>query len=307
MSEIVDYGRFAERLARVMPRWDARDRMTEAEFAAHLADTGPRWELLDRFQREWGYEPSGRPVVWPKGANAGHGEHMRKLGAEPTGAEQDEPAGADLSLPIPRALDEWWELPFNSFSRSPWLYWTNPEYPPRVRPDPSGYGAGPALPEDNPFVGPDEDRRVCVFMAEYEYCNEWGYLAAEAHLADPRVLVGLGEEWTLQDRSISEFFLHLAIERLPASLGWRLETDDDPELVERMRAAFPDMGLQPWRELEQEARCYGGPDVIVRHDTGSGDFPVLLYGRTREAVERAAQTLGIDLSGHVVTGPERRP
>ncbi|SEG80734.1 HEAT repeat-containing protein [Thermomonospora echinospora] len=309
MSKIIDYGRFAERLARVMPRWDERERMPQAEFAAHLADTGPRWELLREFQQEWGYEPPGGAPSWPRWSEDAHKEYLRRLKAEATGEEEDDEfAGVDLALPIPRALDEWWDLPFNSFTYQPRLYWTNPEWPPTVRPDPSGYGVSEGLPEDNPFVGPGEDLRVCVFKAEYQYCNEWGYPAAEAHLADPRVLVSTEDGWVVQSGSISEFFLHLALERLPPHFGWTLEftygdLKEDPGLVERVRAAYPEMGLRPWRELAQEAYTYGAPDAIIRHDVGEGDYPLRVFGRNRAALEQVVRTLGVEPTEEMFSPP----
>ncbi|MFI9306925.1 hypothetical protein [Streptomyces triculaminicus] len=128
-------------------------------------------------------------------------------------------------------------------------------WPPTIRPDPSGYGASDGLPSGNPFVGPGDDRRVCVFMAENQYCNEWGYPAAHAHLADPHVLVsGLDEEhepvWLLQSHSVSEFLLQLAVTRLPADYGYIVEDNKvDPEVVTRLRAHLRPMGFLPWREL----------------------------------------------------------
>jgi hypothetical protein len=79
VGEIIDYGRFAQRLGQVMPRWDDRACMTEAEFAEHLADTGPRWELLRRFQEEWGYEPPGGGPVWPRWSEDEHKAYVRRL------------------------------------------------------------------------------------------------------------------------------------------------------------------------------------------------------------------------------------
>ncbi|WP_242909097.1 hypothetical protein [Actinomadura terrae] len=275
MTEMIDYGRFADRLA--PPR--------------------ARWDLLREFQEEWGYTVPADATPWAKWSENEHQTYIRRLKGEWTGEEDDEFEGVDFSLPIPQAVDEWWELPFNSFTHSPRLYWTNPVYPPTVRPDPSGYGVAEGLPEDNPFVGPDDDLRVCVFKAEYEYCNEWGYLAAEAGQDDPRVLVTVADdEWVPQARSISEFFVQLAVQRLPPSLGWclRLDTADFPgtPVGERLDAAYRPMGFEPWRELGVDTLTYGGPDVIVHHDRAdASDYPVIISARTREALTTAAHTL----------------
>ncbi|GAA4099523.1 WD40 repeat domain-containing protein [Actinomadura miaoliensis] len=309
MTGIVDYGRFAERLRQVMPRWDERTRMSEEEFAEHLADTGPRWELLRQFQEEWGYVPLEDDTVWPRWSEDEHKAYVRRLSGR-TG-DDDRFADVDLTLPIPKALDEWWDLPFNSFTHRPRLYWTNPLWPPTVRPDPTGYGASDGLPEDNPYVGPGGDRRVCVLMAENQYCNEWGYLAAEAGMADPRVFVSVEKGWVEQSRSVSEFFLQLAVERLPEHFGWTLplgEEDfgaDEAEMARRVRERFPELGLLPWRELGARTYAYGAPDAIIRYNAGEyHDAPLHIHARTRAALRRVADTLGIDLREERIAAPD---
>ncbi|WP_329242433.1 hypothetical protein OG417_44075 [Actinoallomurus sp. NBC_01490] len=301
MSDVIDYGRFAERLRQVMPRWADRDRMSPEEFAAHLADTGPRWELLRAFQEEWGYEPPGGEPRWPRWSEDEHRAYVRRLKEEATGEEEETFADVDLTLPIPAALDEWWDLPFNSFTYRPRLYWTNPVWPPTVRPDPTGYGVSDGLPPDNPFVGPDADHRVCVFKAEYEYCNEWGYLAAEAGQADPRVMVSTGEGWVPQSGSVSEFFLQLALMRLPSYYGWTVRLyEAEPDVERRVQQNFPAMGLLPWRELGNRTVVYGAPDAIVYLDgEGYADFGFVVHARSRAALEGVARTLGVDWSEEI--------
>ncbi|MEU9993160.1 hypothetical protein AB0E10_41740 [Streptomyces sp. NPDC048045] len=304
MSGMIDYGRFGERLRSVMPRWDDRDRMSEDEFAAHLADTAPRWELLRRFQEEWGYELPEDAVPWQRWSESEHRQYLRRLKGEAADEAGDDPfESVDLSLPVPAALDEWWELPFNSFTHSPRLYWTNPEYPPTLRPDPGGYGVADGLPDDTALVPAGADRRVCVFKAEYEYCNEWGYPAAEAGLPDPRVLVTVSErEWVLQAGSLSEFFLQLAVQRLPAHYGWTVHGDDDTErIVAWVRDELPTLGFQPWRELGQHITVYGAPDALVFHDTGYGDVELTVHARTAEALETLGARMGLDWSDRILT------
>ncbi|MGI5418069.1 hypothetical protein [Actinomadura luteofluorescens] len=288
MSDMIDYGRFADRLLAVRPRWD----------------------LYREFHEEWGYEvPEGGPS-WPRWSEDKHKAYVQRLRGDSATGGDDPFDDVDLALPIPKALDEWWDLPFNSFTHTPRLYWTNPVYPPTVRPDPSGYGISEGLPEDNPFIQGD-DLRVCIFKAENQYCNEWGYLAAEAGQEDPRVLVSVDDEggWALQARSISEFFLLLAVQRLPTSLGWVLEFEyDDLEgetpIGERLDRTYREMGLLPWRELGADTHAYGGPDVIVLHDRkGTVDYPLVIAGRTRAAPTQAADLLGLKWSDDLPEPP----
>ncbi|MBO2460249.1 hypothetical protein [Actinomadura violacea] len=287
MAEIIDYGRFADRLAARRARWD----------------------LLREFQDEWGYTVPAGAVPWPKWSETEHRTYVRTLHEEWTGEEEDPFKGVDRSLPIPKALDEWWDLPFNSFTHSSRLYWTNPEYPPTLRPDPSGYGVAEGLPEENPFVEPGGDLRLCCFMAEYEYCNEWAYLASEAGQDDPRVFVSIDEDgWALQAESLSEFFVLLAAVRLPSHFGWSVQLGDDdfPDGVRaRIEAAYRPMGLQNWRELGADTAFFGGPDVIVRHDTGMADYSVDICGRTREALAATARTLGWTWDDDLVDPPAK--
>ncbi|MFH8448392.1 hypothetical protein ACH4CD_04065 [Streptomyces fungicidicus] len=263
MTEI-DYAQFADRLA-----------------SARRQGTAARWELLREFQHEWGYRPSGR---------------TRAADDEP---DEEQLEGVDPSLPVPAALTQWWELPYNSFADRPGLYWTHADLPPTVRPDPTGYGASGGLPRDNPYTGPDEDLRMCVFMAEYQYCNEWGYPAAHSALPDPAVLVAAQDDegddgWQPQSHSLSEFVLHLAVNRLPASFGWTACLYEvSPATDELLRTRLRPTGLLPWRELGSRSVYFGGPDVLVCRDTGLGDRELTAFGRTREALDRLAVTLGV--------------
>ncbi|MEW2391937.1 hypothetical protein AB0933_26635 [Streptomyces venezuelae] len=262
--EIIDYGQFAERLrARQQGR--------------------PRWELLHAVQEEWGYEdPGGEPG------------HSRWGGENRTD-------GIDWELPVPQALNEWWDSPLNSFAFNPRLYWVHTQWPPTV--------SELELPPDSPLVAPGGDRRVCVFMSEYHYSHAWGYLAAEAELPDPRVVVSLGGEWVVQSRSLSEFLTQLAFERLPAHYGWTLRVrrsvvDADPEIVRRLTASYRELGLLPWQEMGTDALSYGAPDAVVRHGRGPGaDFAIVINARTREALVAVAETLGVDWSGEKAISP----
>ncbi|KOT87409.1 hypothetical protein ADK86_36020 [Streptomyces sp. NRRL F-5755] len=300
MAEIIDYGQFAERLRHQQQR--------------------PRWDLLDAVQREWGYEdPGGEPVASRRdGENAGY--------------------GVDGSLPAPAALAEWWDSPVNSFAFRPRLYWTHTQWPPSIWVD--EYGGSDAdenlcedsdggdaeddanldparadgLPKNNPLLPPDVvDRRICVFMSEYHYCNQWGYLAAEASRPDPRVLVSTSDGWQLQSRSLSEFFLQLALQRLPGTYGWTVQVrhadlEEAPAALDRLTASYRELGLLPWQELDCDALMYGGPDVLISHSRAPGsDFVLVIHGRTREALLQAVETLGIACTDKDIKPPSEIP
>ncbi|MFK4071319.1 hypothetical protein [Streptomyces sp. NPDC029674] len=249
---------------------------------------GRRWELLDAVQREWGYEdPGGEPG------------HSRWGGENRTD-------GIDWTLPVPGALTEWWDSPVNSFAFNPRLYWVHTQWPPRI--------SELEVPVDSGLLEPGGDRRVCVFMSEYHYSHEWGYLAAEAELPDPRVVVSIRGEWVVQSRSLSEFLLQLAFERLPARYGWTLRVrrtavDADPEIVRRLTDAYRDLGLLPWQEMGTDALSYGAPDAVIRHGRGPGaDFAIVINARTRDALVAVAETLGVDWSGDkAITPPSEVP
>ncbi|MFE1360502.1 hypothetical protein [Streptomyces harbinensis] len=158
------------------------------------------------------------------------------------------------------------------------------------------------------------DGRVCVFLSEYQYCNQWGYPVTEAGHQDPPVLVRTAEDtWHPQSVSLSVFLLHLALERLPGHFGHTAalgheDLERDPAVLDRLRAAYPGMGLPPWHELGADAVLHGGPDVVIRHARGEADGPLLVYGRTREAVERALAVLAPRVAaGRRVAPPEEEP
>ncbi|MGW0533381.1 WD40 repeat domain-containing protein [Streptomyces sp. NPDC003032] len=263
--EIIDYGQFAERL--------------------RLRQQGrPRWELLEAVQREWGYEdPGGEP-----GHSRWGGENERH--------------GIDWALPVPEALNEWWDSPLNSFAFKPRLYWVHTQWPPKI-------SELEVAPGSELLADSGGDRRVCVFMSEYHYSHEWGYLAADAELPDPRVVVSVGGEWVVQSRSLSEFLTQLAFERLPARYGWTLRVrrataDADPEIVRRLESSYRELGLLPWQEMGTDALSYGAPDAVIRHGRGPGaDFRVVINARTRQALVDVAETLGVDWSGDKAIRP----
>ncbi|MEV5570363.1 hypothetical protein AB0L06_09945 [Spirillospora sp. NPDC052269] len=292
MTKIVDYGAFAERLKAAPNRWD----------------------LLREFQEEWGYvvKPGADPRErWPEG------RYERYLLARGGKTDTDEFEGVDFALPIPAALDEWWELPYNSFTPDSQLHWAHPwmgtVYPPTAWAEPAEEGDMGPIPDDSDLVPPGADRRVCVFMTEGVYAVEWGYPAAEAHEPDPRVLAAVGwdeREWVPQARSLSEFFLQLAVQRLPIALGWSTQIyaedvsrDDLPELVARIEAELPALGFEPWRELGMDTIVRGGPDVLVHLAYGAcGGF--FLSGRTPQALLALTARLGLERTEDELDGPE---
>lgn len=265
--EIIDYGQFADRLGRQQGR--------------------PRWSLLDEVQREWGYvDPGGEP-----GHSRWGGENQK--------------VGIDWELPVPQALNEWWDSPLNSFAFNPRLYWVHTQWPPKL--------SEMDVDEDSGLIGPDDDDRVCVFMSEYHYAHEWGYLAAEAELPDPRVVVSIGGEWVVQSRSLSEFLMQLAFERMPAHYGYTLRfgrdtVDADPEVVRRLEASYRELGLLPWQEMGTDALSYGAPDAVIRHGRGPGaDFKIVINARTRTALLDVARTLGLEWTDKDIRPPAEAP
>ena len=257
---MIDYGRFAERLA------------------AQRANPDPdrRWDLYREFHAEWGFQPVREPRPHP--------EYIASLIGQPgTDDPEDDPG-------IPQALAEWWVLPENS-----WLHGgldeSSAHWPPMWCP---GGGYGQPLAPDSPLAVPGSaDLRTVTFMAEAQYCNEWGYLSAESAVADPKVLVTLGKEWEPVAPTVSEFALLLAAVRLPVGLGWQAYPGDgEDEVAARVRMEWPGMGLPKWREIGAELWLYGGPDAIVMIDEGWGDYAFRLCTRTQEAAEAAIAKLG---------------
>ncbi|MCP2340247.1 hypothetical protein [Actinomadura rupiterrae] len=282
MAKIVDYGVFADRMKRA----------------------GGRWDLLREFQEEWGYAPppiaddEDHELLLARAASNGHKAYVQEL----MNVDEDDREGVDPSVSIPAALGEWWTLPFNSFVHNPGFYGSNPEFPPTMRPDPSGYGVADGLQEGSDLLPADADRRLVAFMAENQYCNEWGYLAAEAHLDDPRVLVTFedeesdedGQVWMVQAPSLSRFFLQFTAVCLPMTLGWSAWLDGDGDEADRLRASLAPLGFEhPWRELDAETHLYGGPDVLV-YDMHGGDGNFDVVGRNREALEALGRRFGLD-------------
>ncbi|MFG2497797.1 hypothetical protein ACGFSB_06210 [Streptomyces sp. NPDC048441] len=265
--EIIDYGQFADRLERQQGR--------------------SRWSLLDEVQREWGYvDPGGEPGHSRWGGE--NGEH-----------------GVDWDLPVPQALNEWWDSPLNSFAFNPRLYWVHTQWPPAI--------SELDVDADSVLTEPGGDHRVCVFMSEYHYAHEWGYLAAEAELPDPRVVVSVDGRWVVQSRSLSEFLMQLAFERMPAHYGWTLRfgrdtVDADPGIVRRLEASYPELGLLPWQEDGTDALSYGAPDAVVRHGRGPGaDFKIVINARTRAALLDVARTLGLEWTDKDIRPPSEVP
>ncbi|WP_026412182.1 hypothetical protein [Actinomadura oligospora] len=277
MAKIVDYGTFAERLKAAPDRWD----------------------VLREFHEEWGYEVEPGSSRRDRWSGDEYEKYLLALDGKADGYR-----GVDLALPVPAALDEWWELPCNSFTHDSRLYWTTALYPPAVRPEQAGWEVVAPIPDDSDLVAPDDDHRVVVFMVDDDCCTFWGYPAADAHEPDPRVLVSVRKdegELALQARSVSEFFLQLAVQRLPPALGWTVpisqedftSSDEMAELVARIEAGLPTLGFEPWRELGQDGTVYGGPDVLA-HLATDPRHGILLSGRTSQALLDLSARLGLE-------------
>ncbi|MFC5182824.1 hypothetical protein [Actinomadura harenae] len=291
MGKIIDYGTFADRLKAAPNRWD----------------------LLREFQEEWGYVIRPGSSRWNRPPEDKHELSVLAL----DDPDKDQFEDADLTLPVPATLDEWWELPYNTIiqdDRPEWMHpWMQPVYPPTARAEPLEEGDMGPLPDDSDLVAPDADHRVCVFMIEGVYCVEWAYPAAEAHEPDPRVLASVGwdeREWVLQARSLSEFFVQLAVQRLPIALGWSTQVyqedvvdGDQTELVARIEAELPALGFEPWRELGMDTIVRGGPDVLV-HIAKGACGGIFLSGRTPQALLDLTARLGLERTEDELEAPE---
>ncbi|GAA2056065.1 hypothetical protein GCM10009839_76340 [Catenulispora yoronensis] len=258
---MIDYGRFAERLA------------------AQRANPDParRWDLYREFHAEWGF----RPVREPEALSGYIADLVGEAGTD----DPEEDPG------IPEALAEWWVLPENS-----WLYAeldeSSAHWPPRWW-SPDG-GDVRLLAPDSPLAVPgSDDLRTVAFMAEAQYTQEWGYLSAQSTVADPQVLVTEGEEWEPVAPTLSEFALLLAAVRVPAGFGWQAYPGGgEDEIVARVQLHWPPLGLPTWRECGAQLTLYGGPDAVIVVDEGWGDYPFRLCTRTREAAELMIDRLG---------------
>lgn len=305
VGAVIDYGRFAERLA---ARTD-------------------RWGLLVEFQREWGYVGA---------INRGfEGEGEDADGDEFEGEDEDDEGEEEPCPVVPASLTEWYALPQNSFMHAATLYWTHPHMPPTRWP----------ATEDLAEIGLPAERlepvpgRSGVFMAEYEYCWTWSYLEREAaldpdppvYLADTerhgreleRVLIGERRHARYQAaRSISEWVLAFAVTAIPFNIAQVANGPDelrpgqiDHALVaglaawegaglsaqerDRVRETFPELGLLPWIGFG----CYelrGGPDVVMMLRTElpdvpdeGGEYDLLIAGRSAEALELALDRVGL--------------
>ncbi|MEV4252863.1 hypothetical protein AB0J52_06805 [Spirillospora sp. NPDC049652] len=247
------------------------------QFAGRLAGAAERgrWDLLREVQRELGYEePGGEPLITRRG----------------------EAPGFEPGDDVPAALVQWWDWHGNSFTYRPRLYWTHPHWP-------------PSAPE---AAGNPSDDEIRVIMSKYQYVHQWGYRASEAEQwPDPPVWVNTSEGWTVQSGSISEFFLQLAVERLPAHFWWTMRVARDRvdgAMVDRLRANYQEMGLPAWREMATDSLSYGGPDVIIRHGRGPGaDYALVVHARTRDGLLQALGSLGAEWTDKDVQPPRETP
>jgi hypothetical protein len=268
---MVDYGRFAERLA------------------AHRANQDPakRWDLYKEFHAEWGYVPGGE-----------RGPLSAEL-LETVGRVPEPPDGYDGLPGIPAALAEWMALPEN-ISDDGNAGGLECVWPPAwCEPDAVGRGYSGPLEAGSPFAVPgSDDLRMVTFVADDQYIFEIAYRSADAVTADPMAFLFLEHRgWAGMAPSITEFALHQAASRLPIVQGWHATPPDEfqDEAMERVRATWPEMGFPVGREPFGDFVLHGGPDAIAMVADPEGtwwDYGFLLNGRTKEGVEAAAVLLG---------------
>lgn len=284
---MVDYGNFAERLA------------------AHRANQDPakRWDLYRELLTEWGYVPARKRG--PLSADL-----MAAVGRVP-------PPGYDGLPGIPAALAEWMALPENvtddGNAGGLECIWP-PEW---CEPGKTGGGESVPLEPGSPLAVPgSDDLRMVTFVADDQYIYEVAYRSADSVVADPMVMIYLdvddsddfeddvdaadddeGKRWVVVAPSITEFALHQAAVRLPIDRGWHATPPEDfeGEVMERVRAAWPEMGFPVGCEPIGDFMLHGGPDAIAMLADPEGswwDYSFLLNGRTKDAVEAAAASLG---------------
>lgn len=266
---MIDYGRFAERLA------------------AHRANQDPakRWDLYKELHAEWGYVPASerrRPSA----------ELLAMVG-------QVAPDGYDGLPGIPAALAEWLSLEENitdEINAGGLEFVWPPEW---CEPDSVGGGSSTSLEPDSPFaVAGSDDLRMVTFVADDQYIFEIAYRSADAVVADPMVLRHVDSlGWTEAAPSMTEFALQQAASRLPIVHGWHATPPDafEDKALERVRTTWPGLGFSVGRDPLGDFTLHGGPDAIAMIASPEGawwDYPFLLNGRTKEAVEAAAVLLG---------------
>ena len=268
---MIDYGRFAERLA------------------AHRAHQDPakRWDLYKELHAEWGYAPASERR--PPSA-----ELLAAVG-------QVAPDGYDRLPGIPAALAEWMSLEENitdEINAGGLEFVWPPEW---CDPDAVGGGSSEPLEPDSPFVvAGSDDLRMVVFVADDQYIFELAYRSADAGVADPMVLRHVDRlGWTVAAPSLTEFALQQAAARLPIVHGWHATPPDEFEdkALERVRTTWPELGFSVGRDPLTAFTLHGGPDAIAMVADPEGawwDYPLLLNGRTKEAAQAVAVLLGGD-------------
>ncbi|MFJ8741616.1 hypothetical protein ACIRL2_19765 [Embleya sp. NPDC127516] len=217
-----------------------------------------------------------------------------------------------ISDDVPEALAEWLGSVRNSYLLDRGLYETYLDWPTR------------RLGEHS------------IFMTEYEGCCAWAFRAADAHLPDPPVWVGPGEEWeeweeseeqgeereeseeqghewAMSSRSMTEWLVQMALVRvLPryAFTGDVAAYGTTEDRGRHIRATLPALGPLPWDEVGNTFHFFGARDAVVvwlsRHDSWEcADLSIL--GRTEESVHETAARLSLELDNGVAAPTPPRP
>ncbi|MEU7908575.1 hypothetical protein [Actinoplanes sp. NPDC049118] len=225
MDGVVDYGRFAQRLAA-------------------CTDRAGRWALLAQFEREWGVTPQPSEIFsW-----------IDDL-------VDEDLEGVDAHLPVPAALDEWLRLPATSYTDEPHLYWSYLIYPPRVEEDEDD----DLEPDDPILAGATDLRMVRFLGRAFSDSRWGYPAALAGQADPPVVHSDLSpgsvQSRSLSEFVVHLAVMRLpwrhgfAIE-VPQTT---------PELDAALDGAgLPQLGLPPWEEDGYwSVEVYGAPDAIV--------------------------------------------
>lgn len=238
-------------------------------YRERLVAQSDRWSLMFEFLHDW---------------------DLPREGAETVADTEIIEAETRLGLTLPKALKEWFQLPFNPFVLDCRLFWTHMVWPQDLKVWPKDGGNDGAI----------------VFKTEYQGCCDWAFLAKDAHLDDPPVFIGVADddssasEWQLQNETFSGFMLQLLMVRSVdfASGFHACKNRVTNDAWDRVGDHFASVGFPAWLEYGGDCQLLGGEDalLLVRSSPPSvgEERDLCLNAKTPEAREKARCDLGID-------------